>query len=269
MTTGLTAGEHGRRAVNGSGDGLGVDAIVDLLAGGAHSARAPEPPSRSSTTPCRRRRCSSVSDPDDLELAVAGLVHDIGHLMPGVRDEAHPDAPGRRPCGRRSGSGSPAWSPCTWRPSGTSWPPSRGYASWLAADSVASLAAQGGAMSPAEAAAFETLPLAPAAVRLRRADEGAKGEAVVRDLGSWVTVLRGLSERGATRRLQCSAIIRRRTPGGCAGDERETRCMRGAPAARTGSRATSATPGRVVMQARREAPQRSLCSRYPWGGPSW
>jgi hypothetical protein len=53
-------------------------------------------------------------------------------------------------------------------------------------------------MSPAEAAAFEALPLARAAVRLRRADEGGKVETGVGDRSSWVPILRGLSERGAT-----------------------------------------------------------------------
>ena len=30
--------------------------------------------------------------PDDIELAVAGLVHDIGHLLPGVGDAEHAEA---------------------------------------------------------------------------------------------------------------------------------------------------------------------------------
>ena len=73
------------------------------------------------------------------------------------------------------------------------------YGDELAADSVASLTTQGGPMSPDEVAAFAMLPLAPAAVALRRADDSGKVEGLmVRDLGHWVPVLRGLSKRGGT-----------------------------------------------------------------------
>jgi len=69
-----------------------------------------------------------------------------------------------------------------------------GYGAELASDSVASLANQGGSMSPDEVAAFGALPLAPAAVALRRADDRGKVEGlVVRGLGHWVPLLQGLS----------------------------------------------------------------------------
>ena len=49
-------------------------------------------------------------------------------------------------------------------------------------------------MSPVEVAAFGALPLAPAAVALRRADDSGKVEGlVVRDLGHWVPSCRALS----------------------------------------------------------------------------
>lgn len=48
------------------------------------------------------------------------------------------------------------------------------YFAKLSPDSVLSLELQGGPMSPEEVAAFEALPQAAAAVRLRRYDEGAK-----------------------------------------------------------------------------------------------
>ena len=38
--------------------------------------------------------------PGDQELAVAGLVHDVGHLLPGVGDAEHAE-PARTRCGRR------------------------------------------------------------------------------------------------------------------------------------------------------------------------
>ena len=188
--------------------GLGVDDIVDLLASSAHLPVGPVGDGFSltqldhalQTGALLRREC-----PDDPELAAAGLVHDIGHLIGGVGDEAHPRAGAdavRAALGERV-AGLVALHVEAKRYLMATEP---GYE--LAPDSVASLAAQGGAMSPAEAAAFEALPLAPAAVRLRRADEGGKraaraarrqgGEAglEVQDLGSWVPMLRGLSERG-------------------------------------------------------------------------
>ena len=58
--------------------------------------------------------------PDDIELAVAGLVHDIGHLLPGVGDAQHAEAVPSL-CGRRWGTGWPDPWDCTWRPSGISW----------------------------------------------------------------------------------------------------------------------------------------------------
>ena len=71
-----------------------------------------------------------------------------------------------------------------------------GYGGILTADSVVSLGHQGGAMDQQEAAAFLSQPLAAGAVTLRRADDNAKVEGlVVRDLGHWVALLRGLSGR--------------------------------------------------------------------------
>jgi predicted HD phosphohydrolase len=67
------------------------------------------------------------------------------------------------------------------------------YAQVLAADSVASLALQGGAMSADEQRAFERLPHAPRALELRRADERGKVDGlVVAGLGEWMELLRAL-----------------------------------------------------------------------------
>ena len=65
--------------------------------------------------------------PGDDELAAAGLVHDIGHLLPGGADETHADdrgACGTRALGERVAG---RWD-CTWRRSGISWRPTRATA---------------------------------------------------------------------------------------------------------------------------------------------
>jgi predicted HD phosphohydrolase len=124
--------------------------------------------------------------PQDEELWVAGLVHDIGHLLPGVGDAEHAAAGAaavRGALGERVAElvglhveakrylvGSEA-----------------GYGGELAADSVASLALQGGPMSPAERAAFVSSPHWADAVVLRRADESGKVEGLVVDyLAGWM-----------------------------------------------------------------------------------
>jgi predicted HD phosphohydrolase len=68
------------------------------------------------------------------------------------------------------------------------------YGGTLAADSVASLALQGGPMSPDEQGAFEQLPNAREALLLRRADESGKVDGlVVGGLGDWMSLVRRLS----------------------------------------------------------------------------
>ena len=136
--------------------------------------------------------------PDDPELAAAGLVHDIGHLLPGVGDAAHASAGARavRPALGARVAGLVALHVEAKRYLVATEP---GYGGGLGSDSSASLATQGGPSSPGEATAFAALPLATAAVALRRADDSGKVEGlVVGDLGSWVPLLRGLTERGAT-----------------------------------------------------------------------
>jgi predicted HD phosphohydrolase len=67
------------------------------------------------------------------------------------------------------------------------------YAEVLAADSVASLALQGGPMSAEEQQDFERLPHAQRALDLRRADERGKVDGLeVPGLGEWMEVVRAL-----------------------------------------------------------------------------
>ena len=110
-------------------------------------------------------------------LVVAALLHDIGHFLQPADDDfgyhKH-DRSGGDWLARRFG---PAVSEpvrlhvaakrylCAVEPD---------YVGRLSAASVHSLTKQGGPMSPAEAAAFATLPHAAAAARLRRWDDGGK-----------------------------------------------------------------------------------------------
>jgi predicted HD phosphohydrolase len=135
--------------------------------------------------------------PDDLELSVAGLVHDIGHLLAGAGDAEHASAGAdavRGALGERVaelvGLHVEAKRYLVAR--------QHAYGGTLAADSVASLARQGGPMSAAEQTAFERLPDAQDALALRRADESGKvdGLAVV-DLADWIPLMRRVSSSAA------------------------------------------------------------------------
>ena len=112
------------------------------------------------------RRGSEVA-PDDDELIVAGLVHDIGHrLQPGSRSSTERSRPTR--CATCSVGGSPRSSRCTCRPSAISSPSTTATPA-LSTGSTASLARQGGMLDPAEQAALERAP------RARRRVDAAPG----------------------------------------------------------------------------------------------
>ncbi|MGW1727895.1 HD domain-containing protein [Streptomyces sp. NPDC002306] len=109
--------------------------------------------------------------PDDEELQVAGLVHDIGHhLLPG--DEAGH--------GEHAGAAVAALlGPRTARLVALHIPAKRYLAATdprltLSPESARTLGCQGGAMTEAEVAAFEADPDFEAAVALRRADDAGK-----------------------------------------------------------------------------------------------
>jgi len=183
-----------------AGDG-DVDEIVTLLATGA--ARPLRAGSRVSQLDHALQTAALLGHeyPDDPELAAAGLVHDVGHLLPGVDDRTHAAAGAsamRAVLGERV-AGLVALHVEAKR---YLLATERAYGGVLAPDSVASLDAQGGPLPGAAVAAFEGLPLATTAVALRRADDAGKAEWLeVRDLGSWVPLLRELSEReGSTER---------------------------------------------------------------------
>jgi predicted HD phosphohydrolase len=179
--------------------GLRVDELVDLLATvGPTRQLSPSVPVSQLAHALQTAALLEAAHPDDGELAVAGLVHDIGHLLPGATDEAHAGdgadavrgALGERVAGivglhveaKRYLVGLEG-----------------GYDGELSADSVISLRRQGGSFGAAEARVFVRSPLADAAVTLRRADDHGKAEGlVVRPLEWWVPQLHALSDR-ATR----------------------------------------------------------------------
>jgi len=130
--------------------------------------------------------------PDDIELAVAGLVHDIGHLLPGVKDAEHAEVGAESV---RVALGETVAGPVGLHVEAKRYLVARqkAYAEVLAADSVASLALQGGPMSAEEQQNFERLPHAQRALDLRRADERGKVDGLeVAGLGGWMEIVRAL-----------------------------------------------------------------------------
>ncbi|MFB6675121.1 inositol oxygenase family protein [Streptomyces sp. NPDC056390] len=152
----------------------GVDELMDLL----HACRgAWDTPDRSGDpvdlhdhalqTAALLRR----GHPSDKELQLAGLVHDIGHLLHPGDDAGHADtaaAAVRGLLGERVSRLVQLHVPAK-RYLATS-DPARG----LSPQSALTLETQGGPMTPEEAAAFAHDPLADDAVTLRQADDAGK-----------------------------------------------------------------------------------------------
>ncbi|HEX3981005.1 MAG TPA: HD domain-containing protein [Acidimicrobiales bacterium] len=129
------------------------------------------------------------SHPDDLELQLAGLVHDIGHLLPPHRDDAHAEVAAVfvRPVLGDRVAGLVRLHVSAKRYLVTTDPDYRGS---LDQGSVFSLRQQGGDMAPAEVLAFEQEPLVADALVLRRADEAGKVPGLsVPGLDSWTAAL--------------------------------------------------------------------------------
>jgi predicted HD phosphohydrolase len=171
-----------------------IDEILDLLATGS------ERPLRFGTAVTQLDHALQTAVllraecPEDHELAVAGLVHDLGHLLPGVGDDVHATVAAARV---REALGARVADLVELHVDAKRYlvATEPDYGNVLAQDSVASLREQGGAMSEGEAALFATHPLAADAMRLRRADDNGKADGLaVPGLADWVPVIRRLSE---------------------------------------------------------------------------
>ncbi|MBT2511082.1 HD domain-containing protein [Streptomyces sp. ISL-98] len=127
------------------------------------------------------------SHPSDKELQLAGLVHDLGHLLQPGDDAGHAD--------RAADAVRPLLGERVARLVQLHVPAKRYLAAEepgrpLSAQSALTLGLQGGAMTPDEAAAFARDPLADDAVTLRQADD--EGKVVGLDAGvmeDWRPVL--------------------------------------------------------------------------------
>jgi len=135
-------------------------------------------------------------------LVAAALLHDVGHL--------------RRETDARHGVGGAQWLSQWFGPAVTE--PVRlhvaakrylcatepGYFARLSAESVRTLALQGGPMTPEQAAAFAALPYARDAVAVRRWDDEAKDpSAAPPEFGHFEVLLRALLERGPLSSSAC------------------------------------------------------------------
>ncbi len=174
---------------------LDVDGMVEVLSTGADHPLSPGVPVSQLDHALQTAALLAHLHPGDDELAAAGLVHDIGHLLPGGTDETHATdaaAAVRRALGERV-AGTVGLHVAAKRYLVAT---EGGYGGVLTTDSVVSLGRQGGAMTGDEAAAFLARPWAHDAVTLRRADDSGKVEGlVVGDLAGWIPLLRDVSRR--------------------------------------------------------------------------
>jgi predicted HD phosphohydrolase len=174
---------------------LDVGAIVEVLASGAGHGLGPGVPVSQLDHALQTAALLAHHHRGDDELAVAGLVHDIGHLLPGGTDEAH--------AGEAAGAVRWALGERVATTVGLHVEAKRylvatedAYGEVLTTDSAVSLARQGGAMTGEEAAAFLARPWAADAVALRLADDSGKaGGIAVGNLANWVPLLQEVSRR--------------------------------------------------------------------------
>lgn len=136
--------------------------------------------------------------PDDEELQVAGLVHDIGHYLVPADEAGHGE--------HAAAAVTALLGPRTARLVALHIPAKRYLAATdphlaLSPESARTLGCQGGAMTPEEAAAFEADPDFTAAVALRRADDAGKVIGLrVAGLKHWRPTVEKVASAAAERR---------------------------------------------------------------------
>jgi predicted HD phosphohydrolase len=169
----------------------GVDAIIGLLRR-IGSLEEPNEDIGGLTILHHGLQCAAHlrhAHPEDTELQLAGLLHDVGHALAPGHDETH-GAVGaafvRPVLGERVAALIEAHVPAK-RYLVTV---DESYLGRLSTGSVRTLASQGATMTAAEVAAFRASPHAEDAVQLRVADEASKDPtAVVPDLAAWLPML--------------------------------------------------------------------------------
>ena len=178
-----------------AGSELSVDEIVAVLAGGEARPLGPGQPVTQLEHALQTAALIRREQPDDLELAVAGLVHDIGQLLPDAREETHA-VDGATAVRAALGKRVAAIVALHVEAKRYLVATDSNYKVRLAGDSVVSLGRQGGTLDVDEARVFMARPWAHDAVRLRRADDCSKVvDLEVGGLSEWVFLLRRVSEK--------------------------------------------------------------------------
>jgi gamma-butyrobetaine dioxygenase len=194
----------------------GIETIADLFAGpGARDYLG-----EAVTIGEHMRQAGALAEAAEAAapLVAAALLHDVGHLRSEPRGGLGPPGSGVSPGDRvsprdstdaRHGTAGAQWLSRWFGPEVTE--PVRlhvaakrylcatepGYFALLSAESVRTLALQGGPMTPEQAAAFGALPYARDAVAVRRWDDEAKDPSVTPpEFGHFEALLRALLKRG-------------------------------------------------------------------------
>ncbi|CAN5876316.1 HD domain-containing protein [soil metagenome] len=173
-----------------------VDDLVAVLVAGATTGEPTDDPRQHLSQLDHGLQCADllrIAHPDDTELQMAGLLHDIGHTLAPGRAEAHGQVAGAwlQPLlGERVGALVELHVPAK-RYLVTVDPT---YRSRLSPGSVTTLGKQGDILDATELAAFDDDPHHRDAITLRRADERAKVPGLDSgDVAEWIPALEAVA----------------------------------------------------------------------------